>query len=330
MLCIANTARGDERFPPAKFGKILAIPVGRAPIGDRYVAFVFPTSTTETSAPHPPACEPLPPRRFLGNRYVYCVLSQRAGGLSIGINLNPDQHCNFDCVYCEIDRSARPKHRRLHIPRMIAELESMLGLVHSGRFEELGYSAAPELLPFKEVALSGDGEPTLCPEFRQAVEAIVHLRARHRFPFFKIVLITNTTGLPLPEVRKGIELLAAEDEIWAKLDAGTQEYMDIVNRPNISIEDVMENILSVARRRPVIIQSLIPLINGREPPDDEILELAARLRELREDGAKIPLVQIYSAHRPAMDATCAHLPLRSLSRIAKTIRKVSGLSAEVF
>lgn len=329
MVCIATTARPRESF----HGKIRPDfgNTGRAArSGRRYGPIVFPPSTTEPSVPPPPACEPLPPRRFLGNRYVYCVLSQRAGGLSIGINLNPDQRCNFDCVYCEIDRSPHPRHRRLHIPRMIAELESMLDLVHSGHLEKLGYSVPAELLPFKEVALSGDGEPTLCPEFREAVEAIVHLRARHRFPFFKIVLITNTTGLSLPGVRKGIELLAAGDEIWAKLDAGTQEYMDIVNRPDISIEDVMENILSVARRRPVIIQSLIPLIDGREPLETEILELAARLRELRDAGAKIPLVQVYSAHRPAMDATCAHLPLRSLSRIAKTIRKVSGLAAEVF
>lgn len=308
----------------------MATPDGREPPDAATFPLVFPPSAVEPSASRSATCEPLPPRRFLGNRYVYCVLSQRAGGLSVGINMNPDQWCNFDCVYCEIDRSARPRHRHLHIPRMITELESVLGLIHSGRLDDLGYHVSAELLPFREVALSGDGEPTLCPEFREAVEAIVHLRARHRFPFFKIVLITNTTGLPLPEVRKGIELLAAGDEIWAKLDAGTQESMDAVNRADITIEEVMENILSVARRRPVIIQSLIPLIDGREPPEHEILELAARLRELRDAGAKIPLVQIYSAHRPAMDAICGHLPLRSLSRIAKAVRKVSGLNAEVF
>lgn len=44
------------------------------------------------------------PREFLGNRFVYAVISQRAHGLSIGINLNPNKACNFDCAYCEVNR----------------------------------------------------------------------------------------------------------------------------------------------------------------------------------------------------------------------------------
>ncbi len=287
-------------------------------------------SVTARSA-SPPLCLPLPSRNFLGNHFVYFVLSQRAGGLSIGINMNPDKRCNFDCAYCEVDRSHRGASSRVNISILTTELQNALQMARDGRLGELGYSQTNSgLLLFKEVALSGDGEPTLCPNFRQIIESVVCLRSRHHLPFFKIVLITNASGLHLPGVEVGVDLLTPGDEVWAKLDAGTQACMEVVNSPEVSLETVLANILELGRRRPVIIQSLFPLIHGGEPPDDEIAAYAQRLLELKDAGAQIPLVQIYSAHRPAMNVECAHLPLRSLSRIARTVREVSGLNAEVF
>lgn len=275
--------------------------------------------------------QPLPTRRFHGNRYVYTVISQRAGGLSIGVNFNPDQRCNFDCIYCEIDRSVRSGQRVVHVAAMVEELERMLVRARDGAMAELGYEGVPaELLELKEVAISGDGEPTLCPNFREAIEAILRLREHHSVPRFKIVLITNAIGLGFPKVREGIAQLNDDDEVWAKLDAGTQGYMDLVNQPGISIEVILKSIRDLARLRPVVIQSLFPLIDGREPSDAEIDTYARNLLELKLEGARIPLVQIYSAHRPAMEAKCGHLPLRSLSKIAHRVREVAGLSAEVF
>jgi wyosine [tRNA(Phe)-imidazoG37] synthetase (radical SAM superfamily) len=279
----------------------------------------------------PGGAHPLPSRRFHGNRYVYTVLSQRAGGLSVGINLNPDQRCNFDCIYCEIDRDGRRAPRGVHLPTLLHELEQMLELVRARCSAQLGYDGIPpELLDLKEVALSGDGEPTLCPNFREALEAVLELRDRQGPHGFKIVVITNAIGLGFPRVRDGIAQLAESDEVWAKLDAGTQAYMDAVNRPGISIEIILRGIRDLARLRPVVIQSLFPLIDGREPSVEEIRAYAENLRHLKGEGARISLVQIYSAHRPAARAACGHLPLRSLSRIAQTVREIAGLRAEVF
>ena len=80
----------------------------------------------------------------------------------------------------------------------------------------------------------------------------------------------------------------------------------------------------------MIIQSLFPLLDGKEPAAEEIEEYALRLRDLKEAGAMIPLVQIYSATRPAAHPRCGHLPLKSLARIAQRVRDVCGLKAEVF
>jgi wyosine [tRNA(Phe)-imidazoG37] synthetase (radical SAM superfamily) len=272
------------------------------------------------------------PRDFLNHRFVYTVISPRARGLSVGVNMNPDQRCNFDCVYCEVNRREPSREARLDVPVMMAELERTLELVRSGGLRERPcYRSAPsELLELRHVTLSGDGEPTLCPNFGEAVEAVVHLRARGRFPFFKLVLVTNASGLDRPAVIQGLSLFTPRDEIWAKLEAGTQEYANRVNRPDGPLEKILANTLSVARQRPVVIQSLFPAISGEAPPASEIEAYVQRLRELKEAGAQITLVQIYSATRPTPHSECGHLPLRKLCAIAQRVRDVSGLEAEVF
>jgi len=272
------------------------------------------------------------PRDGLENRFVYIVISPRARGLSIGVNMNPDKRCNFDCVYCEVNRLSLPKETALDVDAMEAELRDTLALVYSGRIgERPDYRLMPaELLALRHVALSGDGEPTLCPNFAEAVHGVIHVRASRGFPFFRIVLITNATGLDVPEVQEGLECFTRQDEIWAKLEAGTQAYMNRVNKAQVPLEKVLSNILLVARRRPVVIQSLFPAIDNEAPPAAEILEYARRLQELKTAGAQISLVQIYSATRPTPHSECGHLPLRTLSGIARRVREVAGLKAEVY
>jgi len=267
-----------------------------------------------------------------GRGLVYQIISQRGGGLSIGVNMNPDGHCNFDCVYCEVDRHHCRGESVVDVARLREELDHALDLAFTGRMRELpAFRSAPaDLMQLKEVALSGDGEPTLCPNFREVVECVVHARAAHKWPFFKIVLITNATGLHLPQVRSGMELLISSDEIWAKLDAGTQRGMDLINRTDVRIESVMENLISLGRERPIIIQSLFPLLRGQGPAMEEVDAWIQRLRELRDAGAKIDHIQVYSAHRPATHSDCGHLPLKSLSSIARRVREETGLKAEVF
>lgn len=272
------------------------------------------------------------PRDFLGNRFVYAVVSPRARGLSIGVNLNPDRECNFDCIYCEVDRRTHCGAARLDVDAMAGELSRTLGLVQSGGLAELPeFQGLPaDLLQLRQINLSGDGEPTLCPVFLDVVQTVLHVRARSDLPFFKIVLITNATGLDSPPVAEGIRSLTNRDEVWAKLDVGTQAWMERINRPTVLLDKVLANILTLARQRPVVIQSLFPLLNGQEPPEQEVREYAQRLKELKDAGANLPLVQIYSATRPTPHSECGHLPLRSLARIAQVVRDTTGLRAEVF
>jgi len=249
----------------------------------------------------------VPARECLGQSLVYCVISQRARGLSIGVNMNPDGLCNFDCVYCEVDRRKCRGESKVDVAQMRTELDQVLDLAMTGRLRELA--------PF---------------HFREVIEGVAHVRAAGKWPFFKIVLITNATGLHLSHVRSGIEILTSYDEIWVKLDAGTQRGMDLVNRADVRIETVLDNIVKLGRERPIVIQSLFPLLRGEEPATEEIDAYIERLRELRDAGANIEYVQVYSAHRPAIHPDCGHLPLKILSAIARRVREEAGLRAEVF
>jgi len=272
------------------------------------------------------------PRNPLNNRFVYAVISQRAHGLSIGVNLNPDKRCSFDCVYCEVNRDTPGRERKVDTKVLAKELHRLLRLTFDDQLQDLAWfrHLPPELLQLKEVALSGDGEPTLCPNFDDVLREVLYLRSTGEFPFFKIVLITNTVGVEAPQVMRGLKLLAHEDEIWAKLDAGTQQHLDKVNRSDIPLWRILANILALGKRRPIIIQSLFPLINGQKPPWAEIEQYVLRLKELKAAGAQIKLVQVYSAHRPPHRRNCEHLSLKTLSHIARRVREVAGLKAEVF
>lgn len=270
------------------------------------------------------------PRDFLNNRFVYLVISPRAKGLSIGVNLNPVVKCTLNCLYCEVDRERTPCECELDVDRMGDELRQMLLSVTPDWLRQFPrYARLPEdLLQIRHVALSGDGEPTLSRHFVEAVQAVAHVRAL--LGFFKVVLLTNSMSLHLPEAQAGLRFLTSEDEIWAKLDGGTQQYLEKLNGGAVSLQRVLENILLVGRRRPVVIQSLFPAIDGKAPSGPEIHEYAARLKELKEAGANITLVQIYSATRPMHRSGCSHLPLKILSQIAATVRNTTGLRAEVY
>lgn len=272
------------------------------------------------------------PRDYSENRFVYTVVSPRAEGLSIGVNLNPDKGCNFDCAYCEIDRERRDVEARLDLAAMADELSATLAEAYSGELRNRRcYRGLPaELLIPRHVALSGDGEPTLSEHFAEVVETVTHQRAVGEFPFFKIVLITNSSGLDRPEVRRGLGCFTTHDEVWAKLDAGTQAWMDRVNVSPDRLERIVENILALARERPVIIQTLFPMIGETGPPDGEIEAYSERLKEIVAGGGKIASVQIYSANRPTPNSECGHLPLRRLSEIAQQVRRATGLRVEVF
>ena len=83
-------------------------------------------------------------RKYELNRFVYPVLSRRSRGISIGVNLNPDKVCNFDCIYCQVDRVSAAETKFVELSQLLDELDHVLGLVTSGElFEHSRFAATP-------------------------------------------------------------------------------------------------------------------------------------------------------------------------------------------
>ena len=271
------------------------------------------------------------PQSFEQNRYVYAVVSRRSHGLSIGINMNPDKFCNFDCVYCQVDRTTPGIDAKIDLRLLEKELRDMLDLYRSGELKKhASFEDTPdELLQLHDVALSGDGEPTLCKDFAAVCECVDRIRREPGQPPFEVVLITNATGLHLPEVRQGLSFFSDQDEIWAKLDAGTDAYLRTIDRTGVKLELILENIVAIGQRRPVIIQTLLLEHRRQGPSDQEIDAYLQRLSWLKDQGCRIKLVQVYSIARPPADADARPLDRSTLEAIADRIERL-GLKAEVF
>jgi len=268
-------------------------------------------------------------RFWADNRFVYPVISRRSRGLSIGINLNPDARCTFDCVYCSA--KCEPATEERVEPAVVrAELEEMLDSVVSGEiWRTPPFASVPEpLRRLNDVALSGNGEPTSSPHFPAACAMAVELLERHGLDA-KVVVITNSTLLHVPRVLEALQKLGPRGEVWAKLDAGTEELYRRINRSGVPLSRVLENLRLAGTVRPLVIQSMFLSLEGRAPTEPEITAWLDRLQELVSAGCQIDHVQVYTVARATAEAGVSALPSRELDAIAARVRQL-GLAAEVF
>lgn len=272
-------------------------------------------------------------RAFQANRFVYPVLSRRSGGISLGVNLNPDKVCNFDCIYCQVDRTRQSETRFVETEALVAELEAMLHEIVSGKlYETPEFAGTPVALRrLNDIAFSGDGEPTTYRNFDQIMADCAAVKDRLGLDQVKMVLITNASMLHRPHVRRGLEILDAhQGEIWAKLEAGTEAYYDLVERTPIPFRQILDNITEASRARPLVIQSLFMRIQGQAPPPAELEAFCDRLNEIAAAGGQLKPIQIYTvARRPAEDFV-APLSNAEVDAIVSLVHQRTGLSAAAF
>ncbi len=268
-------------------------------------------------------------RTFEDNLYVYAVVSRRSKGVSIGVNLNPDKVCNFDCVYCQVDRKSPPTVRDVDVPRLVDELKDMLEMVRSGElFKVPRFRDTPQSLRrLNDIAFSGDGEPTTCAEFLEVVEAAAAQRQGDE----KLVLITNATRFHVPRVQQALRVLDDNNgEIWAKLDAGTEAYYHEIERTTISFQRVLENIRDAALLRPIVIQAMFLRLRGEPPSEAEREAFCERLNEILAAGGAIQLVQVYTVARVPAEDYVAPLKDAEVDAISELVRRRTGLAAEAY
>jgi len=272
-------------------------------------------------------------RIYRQNKFVYPVLSRRSGGISIGVNLNPDKVCNFDCIYCQVDRRSEAETRFVETDRLWDELALMLDFVTSGQiYNDAKFADVPPALRrLNDIAFSGDGEPTTYRNFDEIIASAAELKRRRGLSDVKLVLITNASMFHRPAVARGLEILDANNgEIWAKLETGTEEYYQLVERTKIPFRQILDNITAAARQRPIVIQSLFMRIRGEAPPESEIEAFCDRLSEIVSAGGAIKLVQIYTVARQPAESFVAALSDAEVDQIAQRVRERTGLTTNSF
>jgi wyosine [tRNA(Phe)-imidazoG37] synthetase (radical SAM superfamily) len=265
--------------------------------------------------------------------YCYPVISRRSRGVSLGVNLNPDKVCNFNCVYCEVDRVNPPRRADLDADQLVAEMETLLDLVASGElflappFD----SARPDQRRLNDIAFSGDGEPTTVKAFPEIVRRMADLKRRKGLGDVKLVLITDSTRLQAPEVVEGLGVLMAnQGEIWAKLDAGTEAYYREIDRSMVPFSRILENLAATAARWPILIQTLFLSWKGAGPAMGEVDAYIQCLQALRERG-NLKGLQLYTVARPTPEPEARPLPAEELDRLAARVGDaLPGLPVEVF
>ena len=266
-------------------------------------------------------------RDVLENRYVYAVVSRRARGVSIGVNLNPDKVCNFDCPYCQVDRTVPGGPSEIDVELLVRELEGVLELARAGTIWSRPPfdTVAPAARQLADIAFAGDGEPTTPKEFPGAARAAREARDRHGLAI-PMRLITNATMFHKPAVREGLREF---DELWCKLDAGTEPYFHRVDGTRLPFVHVLDNLLLLARERPIVIQSLFLTYEGSGPDEAEIAAYLVRLHDILVAGGRLDRVQVYTVSRKPADPRVGDLPTARLEQIASAVRSL-GIKAEVF
>lgn len=275
-------------------------------------------------------------RQFAHLRFAYPVVSRRSRGLSLGLNVNPDKVCNFDCPYCQVDRTVAPRDKLVEFDVMVREIDELLELAVSGEiWETPRFANTPrELRRLNDIAFAGDGEPTTYPRLGKAIQAVADLRAKHGLPDLKLIVLTNALLLHRQDVLNALLGLRqggpGSYELWAKLDAGTQPWFEQMAGRNLSLQRIVDNIALCARQLEVTIQSMIPTLDGKDPGETEMVAMAGRINEITGAGGNIRLVQVYTTARKPSNPRIGMVEDARLDELADKLRQHVEVPVEVF
>lgn len=216
--------------------------------------------------------------------YIYPVVSRRAGGVSIGVNLNVNNACNWRCVYCQVPALKRGAPTPVDPARLEQELAAMLQEVLHGRFMQTHVPEAMRRL--SDIAIAGNGEPTLSPQFPQAVDAV--LRQVEAFGLrgtLRIVLITNGSMLHRPAVQEALRRMAtAGGEVWVKVDRGSEAGVRQVNQVRQDPERTRRQVAQATACCPTWVQTCMFCWEGVPPSEQALsdyIDLVASLPAIR-------------------------------------------------
>ncbi len=244
---------------------------------------------------------------------IYGPVKSRRLGRSLGLNLLADDYklCSFNCAYCQYGWTQK---LTTDAESYRDDLPSVVEIINALR-ERIATN--PD---FDWITFSGNGEPTMHPEFPQIVEAVRQIRDQW-LPKVKLALLSNSTTCNNPKIRESIAKL---DLPIMKLDAGNEMMFKKINHgaPPITLQQIVDGLKSLKR---LVIQTMFVTGRVNNSSDWEVRSWMHRLEELR------PLwVQIYSLDRGAANDRLEKVPRERLEEIARKVIETTGLKVEVF
>lgn len=270
-------------------------------------------------------------RDSAGLTYVYPVVSRRAGGVSIGINLNPNNACNWHCAYCQVPNLTRGSAPPIDLGQLEAELRGLLDAVVHGDFMQ--QQVPEEARRLNDIALSGNGEPTSAREFEAVIELIGRVMADFSLiGKIKLVLITNGSLVHNDPVQRGIARMAPlNGEVWFKVDSATKEGIARINGVTASLTRMEANLKQAAMLCPTWLQTCMFSMDGQLPSAAEQQAYLALLASMKQQGVPLHGVLLYGLARPSMQPEAerlAALPAGWMQTFAQAI-EATGLPVKL-
>ncbi|MDO8989576.1 MAG: radical SAM protein [Sideroxyarcus sp.] len=263
-------------------------------------------------------------RDSAGLRYVYPVVSRRAGGVSVGINLNTNNACNWHCIYCQVPDLTLGTAPPVDLPLLEKELSGFLHELQHGDFMQ---RVPPEARRINDIALSGNGEPTSAQEFAEVVELI----ARHKPADLKLVLITNGSLLQRDYVRQGLRRMAQlNGEVWFKLDRASAEGMQRVNDTRMTMDKVSQSLATAIACCPnTWLQTCWFALDGQPPGAQDEDDYVDFLKGLLRGGIAPQGVLLYGLARPSLQAEAPRLSALSAAQMEAFAARIRMLGVDV-
>lgn len=264
-------------------------------------------------------------RDSVGLKYVYPAMSRRSGGLSIGINFNSNNACNWRCIYCQVPDLMRGTAPEMEFDVLEKELRLFLNDVLHGDFYER-FEIAPELRVIKDIAISGNGEPTSLVGFEKAIALIGEIATELGvFPSANFVLITNGSLMHQNKVQMGLKRLHQYNgQVWFKLDSATEAGRKTINNTDQSAQKALAGLISCVQLCRTKLQTCVLNYQGQGLIESEKTAYLALLTQIK-NQTSVSEVMLYTIARPsfqpeAVDIT--KLDAQTMNEFASEIRQI--------
>ena len=270
-------------------------------------------------------------RDAAGLTHVYPVVSRRAGGVSIGINLNPNNACDWRCAYCQVPGLTRGSAPEIDLRLLEGELRGFLDEILRGDF--MGRYVPEDCRRVCDLAISGNGEPTSSRQFDIIVELIGRvMRDVGLAGVVPLVLISNGSYVRKPYVQKALRGMAALGvEVWFKVDSVTEAGTGRINGVHLSEPEIRAMLMACAGCCPTWIQTCVVAWDGAPPDESEQTVYLGFLERLVADRVPLLGVRLYGLARPALQAESVHVSRLSEDWMKDFGRRIeaTGLSVRI-